>query len=65
MRCILCGKIIDKEIKISTFFKFDYYCDDCERIIEPKYTIFPLREGYIGKYYYLYENKRDNNSKYS
>ena len=63
MKCYGCGKIIRRELTIDDLFKFTFYCDKCQKELEIKSIVFPLDEGYMGTYYYIFE--KDVNIKLS
>ncbi len=55
MKCYGCGKIIKKEIKLDDFFKFDFYCENCQKELTIKSIVFPLDDGYMGTLYYIFD----------
>ena len=55
MKCYGCGRIIKKEIKLDDFFKFNFYCENCQKELTIKSIVFPLDEGYMGTLYYIFD----------
>ena len=55
MKCYGCGRIIKKEIKLDDFFKFNFYCDNCQKELAIKSIVFPLDDGYMGTLYYIFD----------
>ena len=53
MRCAICSKEIDVDIKFKDLFNFDYYCSNCKKDLDIKYSIIPNDDGYLFTYYYF------------
>ena len=53
MRCSICNKELEIDLKFKDIFNFEFFCDECSRDLDIKYSVIPANDGYLFYYYYF------------
>ena len=53
MRCSICNKELNINLKFKDILNFEFFCDDCSKDLGIKYSVIPANDGYVFTYYYF------------